>query len=141
MASKLSPEFAYTVLYVKDVAESVAFYSKAFGYSVRRLDESHRWGELESGHTTIAFTPIHQHETDDLTGVVHTTRSNKERPPVEVCFVYTDVDAAYKRAVENGAVPVSEPEMKEWGQKVGYVRDIDGIVIRMGNHVKPAKLD
>jgi len=55
-----------------------------------------RWGELESGHTTIAFTPIHQHETDDLTGVVHTTRSNKERPPVEVCFVYTDVDAAYK---------------------------------------------
>ncbi|KEH30117.1 uncharacterized protein [Medicago truncatula] len=128
MASKLSPEFAYTVLYVKDVAESVAFYSKAFGYSVRRLDESHRWGELESGHTTIAFTPIHQHETDDLTGVVHTTRSNKERPPVE-------------RAVENGAVPVSEPEMKEWGQKVGYVRDIDGIVIRMGNHVKPAKLD
>lgn len=42
MASKLSPEFAYTVLYVKHVAESVAFYSKAFGYSVRRLDESHR---------------------------------------------------------------------------------------------------
>jgi len=47
----------------------------------------------------------------------------------------------FQRAVENGAVPVSEPEMKEWGQKVGYVRDIDGIVIRMGNHVKPAKLD
>jgi len=42
MASNLSPEFAYTVLYVKNVAESVAFYSKAFGYSVRRLDESHR---------------------------------------------------------------------------------------------------
>ncbi|KAK2436098.1 dessication-induced 1VOC superfamily protein [Trifolium repens] len=141
-SSNLNPAFAYTVLYVKDVAESVDFYAKAFGYSVRRLDESHRWGELESGHTTIAFTPIHQHETDDLTGAVHAAnRSKQERPPLEVCFVYTDVDAAYKRAVENGAVAVSEPEMKEWGQKVGYVRDIDGIIIRMGSHVKPAKLD
>ncbi|CAK8576027.1 unnamed protein product [Lathyrus sativus] len=140
-SSNLSPAYAYTVLYVKDVAQSVAFYAKAFGYSVRRLDESHRWGELESGTTTIAFTPIHQHETDDLTAAVHATKSKQERPPVEVCFVYHDVDAAYKRAVENGAVSVSVPEVKEWGQKVGYVRDIDGIVIRMGSHVKPAKLD
>ncbi|CAI8616555.1 unnamed protein product [Vicia faba] len=140
-SSSLSPAYAYTVLYVKDVAQSVAFYAKAFGYSVRRLDESHRWGELESGHTTIAFTPIHQHETDGLTAAVHATRSKQERPPVEVCFVYPDVDAAYKRAVENGAVSVSVPEVKEWGQKVGYVRDFDGIVIRMGSHVKPAKLD
>ena len=43
MASNLSPAFAYTVLYVKDVARSIAFYSKAFGYAVRRLDESHRY--------------------------------------------------------------------------------------------------
>lgn len=46
-----------------------------------------------------------------------------------------------QRAVENGAVAVSEPELKEWGQKVGYVRDVDGIVVRMGSHVKPSKLD
>ncbi|MED6208780.1 hypothetical protein PIB30_048464 [Stylosanthes scabra] len=96
MASNLSPAFAYTVVYVKDVAKSVAFYSKAFGYTVRRLDESHRWGELESGNTTIAFTPLHQHETDDLTGSVHASRSGHERPPLEVCFVYPDVDAAFK---------------------------------------------
>ncbi|KAJ1381804.1 Vicinal oxygen chelate [Sesbania bispinosa] len=141
MASNLSPEFAYTVLYVKDVAQSVAFYAKAFGYAVRRLDESHRWGELESGNTTIAFTPMRQHETNDLTGAVHIARSSQERPPMEVCLIYPDVDAAYKRAVENGAVPVSAPEPKEWGQKVGYVRDIDGIVVRMGSHVKPPKQD
>ncbi|KAK7262437.1 hypothetical protein RJT34_30010 [Clitoria ternatea] len=138
MASNLSPVFGYVVIYVTDVAESVAFYAKAFGYCVRRLDESHRWGELESGNTTIAFTPMHQHETDHLTGVVHTS-SLPERPPAEVCFVYSDVDAAYKRAVENGAVPVTEPELKKWGQKVGYVRDIDGNVVRMGSHVSPPK--
>jgi uncharacterized glyoxalase superfamily protein PhnB len=46
-----------------------------------------------------------------------------------------------QRAVESGAVPVSEPETKEWGQKVGYVRDIDGIVVRMGSYVNPPKQD
>ncbi|KAL3530728.1 hypothetical protein ACH5RR_010050 [Cinchona calisaya] len=139
MASKLSPSFAYTVLYVKDVAKSVAFYANAFGISVRRLDESHRWGELESGETTIAFTPIHQRETDDLTGKVQTPNPSRERQPIEICFDYPDVDAAYKRAIENEAMAVSEPEDKEWGQKVGYVRDIDGIVVRMGSHVNPSK--
>lgn len=56
----------------------------------------YRWGELESGQTTIAFTPRHQHETDDLTGKVQATRSDRERTPIEVCFCYPDVDAAFK---------------------------------------------
>ncbi|WCJ41192.1 dessication-induced 1VOC superfamily protein [Euphorbia peplus] len=143
MGSNLNPAaFAYTILYVKDVAKSVDFYAKAFGYHVRRVDDSHRWGELDSGNTTIAFTPIHQYETDYRTGHVHIPKSSDDRPPLELCFDYTDVDAAYKRAVENGAVAASPPEDKEWGQRVGYVRDLDGIVVRMGSHVsKPAKQD
>lgn len=59
-----------------------------------------------------------------------------ERNPVEVCFDYADVDTAYKRAVDNGALAVSAPEDKEWGQRVGYVRDVDGIVVRMGSPVR-----
>lgn len=44
--------------------------------------------------------------------------------------------------MENGAVAVSQPEDEEWGQRVGYVRDIDGIVVRMGSYVaKPVKED
>jgi len=39
----MRPAFAYTVVYVKDVAKSVEFYSRAFGHNVRRLDESHRF--------------------------------------------------------------------------------------------------
>ncbi|XP_023747338.1 uncharacterized protein LOC128129560 [Lactuca sativa] len=136
MATDLKPMYAYTVVYVKDVAKSVEFYGKAFGQLVRRLDDSHRWGELESGQTTIAFTPVHQHETDDLTGEVQEQKSKTRRNQLEVCFAYADVDAAYKRAVENGAEAVCLPEDKEWGQRVGYVRDIDGIVVRMGSFVK-----
>nr|AAT45010.1 unknown [Xerophyta humilis] len=135
MAANLRPVYGYTVFYVKDVTESVAFYAKAFGYRVRRVDNSNRWGELESGETTIAFTPMHQKETDGRSGVVHIPEPG-EKNPVEVCLAYEDVDAAYKRAVENGAVPVSPPEDQVWGQKVGYVRDINGITVRLGSHVK-----
>ncbi|XP_078160081.1 uncharacterized protein LOC144555569 [Carex rostrata] len=135
MASNLSPAFAYTVVYVRDVAKSVAFYTSAFGYNVRRLDQSQKWAELDSGPTTIAFTPLHQRETDALTGEVHLPDSKGERNPVEICFDYADVDGAYRRAVDNGAVPVSAPETKNWGQKVGYVRDMDGIVVRLGSYV------
>ncbi|KAG6521535.1 hypothetical protein ZIOFF_018658 [Zingiber officinale] len=94
MASPQSPTLGYIIVYVVDVAKSVDFYSAAFGYTVRRLDCSHR--------SQIQFL--------------------------------TYVDAAYERAVEKGAVPVSAPEVKEWGQKVGYVKDIDGNVVRLGSH-------
>ncbi|CAH9109127.1 unnamed protein product [Cuscuta epithymum] len=140
MASSLGgPAFAYTVVYAKDVTKSVDFYAKAFCYNVRRLDHNLKWAELESGSTTIAFTPMHQRETDDLTGQVQTPDSAGERQAIELCFDYVDVDAAYKRAVENGAVPVTPPADKKWGQRVGYVRDIDGNVVRMGSHVKEPK--
>lgn len=52
-----------------------------------------RWGELESGQTTI---PARQHETDDVTGAVHAPTGESRRSPVEVCFDYEDVHAAYK---------------------------------------------
>ncbi|KAK5830658.1 putative yraH [Gossypium arboreum] len=142
MASNVKPVLGYAIFYVKDVAKSVDFYAKAFGYNVRRLDESHRWGELESGQTTIAFTPKHQHETDELTGEVQVPKSDVHRPPMELCFIYSDVDAAFTRAMENGAMAVSEPEdKKDWGQRVGYVRDIDGMLVRMGSYVKSPKED
>ncbi|KAM0908085.1 hypothetical protein ACQ4PT_015689 [Festuca glaucescens] len=137
MASKaVRPALAYIVVYVEDVVRSADFYAAAFGYSVRRIDDSRKWAELDTGSTTIAFTPLHQRETDALTGEVQLPKSPSDRGPVEICFDYADVDAAYRRAVENGAVPVSAPEQKKWGQKVGYVRDVDGIIVRMGSHVR-----
>lgn len=36
------PKLAYVVYYVEDVVKSAAFYADAFGYSVRRVDDSHK---------------------------------------------------------------------------------------------------
>ena len=48
-------KFAYTILYVNDVVQSVAFYEKAFGVTQRFIDETHQYAEIETGETTLAF--------------------------------------------------------------------------------------
>jgi len=82
---------------------------------------------------------VEQHETE-ITGGVRIAEKDEPRHNVELCFTYRDVDAAFKHAVKAGATAVLDPESKEWGQKVGYVRDIDGVMIRMGSFVaEPTK--
>ncbi|KAL3692469.1 hypothetical protein R1sor_006120 [Riccia sorocarpa] len=134
--SKMAQEvkFAYTVVYVKDVEQTAQFYQKAFGMKVRRLEQNRKWAELESGQTTIAFTPLEQRETS-ITGGVHVPDASEPRSNVEISFSFDDVDAAFKHAVDAGAVPVATPEDKSWGQRVGYVRDMNGVTIRVGSYV------
>jgi catechol 2,3-dioxygenase-like lactoylglutathione lyase family enzyme len=60
----ISPaKLGYVIMYVPDVEKTIAWYSKAFGLSVRRIDNGQRWAEMETGSTTLAFTPLEQHET------------------------------------------------------------------------------
>ena len=47
-------KFGYTILYVPDVAASLTFFEKAFGFACRFLHESGAYGELETGATALA---------------------------------------------------------------------------------------
>ena len=55
----------------------------------------------------------------------------------EIVFVTEDVEAAYRRAIENGALQVNLPETKPWGQTVGYVRDMNGALIEIASPMLP----
>lgn len=46
-------KLGYTIIYVPDVAESLAFYEKAVGLPRRFLHESGSYGELDTGETTV----------------------------------------------------------------------------------------
>ena len=48
-------KFAYTILYVQDVAHSLAFYEKAFGWTTKFITPDGDYGELVSGQTTLSF--------------------------------------------------------------------------------------
>jgi lactoylglutathione lyase len=124
--------FGYTILYVSDVTASLDFYERAFDQRRRLLHESGRYGELDTGETTLAFA---SHE------LAAANLPQAFRPPAavetafEVCFVTEDVPSAYRRALDAGAPPVSEPQRKPWGQDVAYVRDPDGTLVELATPV------
>ena len=49
--------FGYSIAYVQEVERSVVFYERAFGLKRRFVDESGRYAEMETGETTLAFSP------------------------------------------------------------------------------------
>lgn len=119
-----------TILYVPDVAASLAFFEKAFGLKTRFLHESGTYGELETGATTLSFAA---HELGDghfPGGHVHASASPQPLG-MEVAFVTEDVSAAHARALSHGAQELCAPVSKPWGQVVSYVRAPDGCLVEL----------
>ena len=123
-------KFAYTIVYVPDVAASLAFFEKAFGFTRRFLHESGEYGELNTGETTLAFAvhalgAMHFHE-----GYVKASASRKPLG-MEVAFVTASVQEAHAKALSAGAVELKAPELQPWGQVVSYVRCPDGTLVEL----------
>ncbi len=123
-------KFAYTILYVRDVGQSLAFYESAFGLQRRFLHESGMYGELETGSTALAFAAESLAQSN-LSGGFQP--ADLARPPAasEVGLATPDVPAAYERALRAGAISAAAPKTKPWGQTVAYVRDMDGHLVEL----------
>ena len=50
---------------------------------------------------------------------------------------FAEVDEAFSRAVESGAIPVMEPTTEPWGQRTCYIADPEGNLIEIGSWDKP----
>ena len=122
--------YGYTIVYVADVEATLAFYERAFGLARRFLHESGQYGELDTGATTLAFS---RHDLAETLSGGGSARAGPGGPPagVELGLVTEDVAGAYARAVAAGATPLKEPAQKPWGQTVGYVRDLNGVLIEL----------
>lgn len=123
-------KFAYTILYVQDVAKTVAFYEKAFGFTKKFVTPDHSYGELSVGETTLSFASTALAKTNLKDGFVESSLTQKPFG-IEIGFTTEDVEAAVKSAVEAGATMVAEPKTKPWGQVVAYVRDPDGFLLEI----------
>lgn len=123
-------KFGYTIIYVPDVAESLAFFEKAFGLARRFLHESGSYGELETGETTLAFASLELGHANLPAGFI---AANSSVHPLgfEVALVTPTVDTAHAKAVAAGATEIKAPEPKPWGQIVSYVRCPDGTLVEI----------
>ena len=121
--------YAYTLIYVDDVKAAMDFYHRAFGLELGFLHESLEYGEMITGQTKLGF--VH-HNTAKANGVDYVSFEKKQPiMGIELGFSCLDVETAYAKAIQAGAVAVSAPSKKPWGQTVSYVRDLNGVLIEI----------
>ena len=123
-------KFGYTIIYVPDVAASLAFFNSAFGMASRFLHESGDYGELETGETVLAFASHDLGRMNFPEGHVEAHLSAKPLG-LEIALVTPEVVLAHAKAVAAGAIELSPPKEKPWGQIVSYVRCPDGTLVEL----------
>jgi catechol 2,3-dioxygenase-like lactoylglutathione lyase family enzyme len=123
-------KLGYTIVYVPDVAQSLAFFEQAFGLRRRFLHESGTYGELDTGETTLSFAAHALGEMNFPGGHVH-AHSSPQPLGFEIALVSDDVAAAHARAIAAGARELAAPAARPWGQTVSYVRCPDGILVEL----------
>jgi lactoylglutathione lyase len=123
-------KLGYVIIYTCNVSQSVSFYESAFGLVARFVHDSGQYAEMETGATALAFV-------DDALAALNVPCSYRKNRPdaapagVELALVTDDIEAAYRRALEHGAVAVSAPLAKPWGQQVAYVLDNNGVLVEL----------
>lgn len=129
---RLDMKFKYSIFYVEDVKETMAFYNRAFGFETKLLFETGEYGELDTGATSLSFSSVSlMKDLGKIPG-----KPDPERPTFEIAFETDDVEASLKRAIDAGAVLVQEPREEEWGQTTSYVRDLNGYLIEICSPVE-----
>ena len=128
-------KYGYTIIYVKNVKETIQFYTNAFGFKEKSLTPENDYGELISGETTLAFASIKLGNTNFKKGFL-STKTTEKPFGVEIAFVTENIEFDFKKAIEMGAAEFEPITKKPWGQKVGYLRDNNGFLIEICTPIK-----
>lgn len=123
-------KFAYTILYVEDVATTISFYEKAFGFSRKFITDVNDYAELVTGETTLSFASTQLAKTNLSEGFIESNVNNKPFG-IEIAFTTNDVENTVESALNAGATLIEKAKTKPWGQIVAYLRDPNGFLIEI----------
>lgn len=120
-------EMFEVILYVKNQQISREFYTKVLGMEPTlnvpgmtefTIAENLKLGLMPEDSIAVILTPKAPHPATG-SGI----------PRCEL-YVYTDdIEKKYKKAVEAGAKEISPIELRNWGDRAGYLADPDGHII------------
>ena len=126
-------KLGYVLIYVEDIKATMAFYTEAFGFETKMVYEQEGvcdYGELKTGETVLGFA---SHSLGEMNLQGEYQKSSLAARPfgMELALVSETVSAAYEQAISAGAIAISPPKEKPWGQTVAYVRAIEGTLIEI----------
>jgi uncharacterized glyoxalase superfamily protein PhnB len=117
---------ASVIVFVEDVARSLAFYENVLGAELDHFDDDGSYGELKAG---IGFA-AHHHVERHLDLSFHRNVANALPGGFELELAVDDVDAVFAGAIKAGATAVWEPRDKAWGRSA-LIRDRDGVFVHL----------
>ncbi len=108
-------KLGYTILYVPDMAQAVAFYRDKLGLTPTY--ESDDWTAFDAGGHTLAL---------------HASEAQGQTQRAGLFFVVDDVDAAYERLKQKGVEFLTEPQDQPFGFRTVECKDPFGNVVELG---------
>jgi len=114
------------IVFVEDVARSLAFYERVLGAELDHFDDDGSYGELKAG---IGFA-AHKHVEKHLDLSFRRNESGGLPSGFELDLAVDDVDAVFEGAIQAGATAVWKPRDKPWGRSA-LIRDLDGVFVHL----------
>jgi len=117
-----------TMLTVRDVSASEAFYTRHFGFRVtERLETLCRLERPGVSVYLVSESP----PTSDKPNVTLTPPHRSSKPPVNLIFRVTDVRATHRALVSLGLQFLAPPKQPPWGGWRCFAQDPDGYLIEI----------
>ncbi len=120
-------EFSHAIIFVSDMARSVAFYRDLLGLPIRF--ESAKWTEFETPGSTLAL-----HLADVPSNAAPTSA---EAIPAGVChlsFAVDDLDAFHEKMIAQGVRCLQPPKEEDFGGKLAGYADPYGLPFWVGDN-------
>lgn len=89
--AKSPMKYAYTILYVQSVAETLVFYENAFGFSRKFITPEGDYAELLTGETTLSFASIELGKSNFSKGFRAQTKDDQPIG-IELAFTTETID-------------------------------------------------
>lgn len=120
----VQPQIALITLLARDVPAMRVFYEEAIGFPVKTDMGQYIEFESEGVRFSICDRAVLREATEhaDYSEAPSGQRCELAFP----CNSPEDVDAAYRRIVAGGAVPVKPPADMPWGQRTAFFADPEG---------------
>ena len=119
-------------LLVEDMGKMIRFYRDVLGFEIKEEENTSNVYLVKDGTLFLLygrkdFEKMTSRRYEYIKGL------NGHFEIALYVDTFEEVDEAYKKAVENGATSVLEPELEPWGQRTCYIADPEGNLIEIGS--------
>ena len=123
-------------LLVEDMAVMIRFYRDVLGFGIKEAEDSSNVYLVKDGTLFLLYG---RKDFERMTGRRYDYARGLNGHCEIALYVDTcgEVDASFRRVVDNGAKPVMEPTTGPWGQRTCYIADPEGNLIEIGSWDKP----